>query len=75
MKKVCLYCGEKFSQSYPNRPKKFCSPRCCNNFHHRLKPFTIDHDFKIFQNIAAMSETLDEFRELYKKYFTWEDLE
>ena len=35
----------------------------------------LDHDFKIFQNFAAAAENVEEFRELYKKYFTWEDLE
>ena len=63
MKKFCVHCGDKLF--YRN---KYCSDKCANRYDHS-KPRTIQNYFPLFRNIAAESADLDEFKQLYRRYF------
>lgn len=65
MKRFCRQCG---AELFPSR-RKFCSASCAQKYKYSTNPDTIPYHFKLFKNIVAASETVEEFNEYWKKYF------
>lgn len=66
MKKFCPRCGDEIIEP---RRSKFCTRYCADKWHRYHKPVTIANYFPLFKNIVAASDTPEEFKELWQKYF------
>lgn len=67
MKRFCRQCGNPLFTVTAH--KKFCCRACCQKYNKSTEPMTIPYHFKLFKNIVAASETVEEFNEYWKEYF------
>ena len=76
MKDICLYCGGKILfRNVWQRERRYCSKSCAMKMKNRRRDhgLTISEHFEIFQHLVAVSNSPEEFYELYEKYFGGDD--
>lgn len=71
-KDFCQFCGG-YIPKFTKSPRKFCSLKCRDlynkNCHSLPVKKTIRNSFNLFKNIVAVSDSPDEFNQLYSHYF------